>query len=237
MPTILIGAAFGSVLAVILQPGAVLAFVNDPELNKPLAYAKGIWRALADGYSSATGDPRVDSLLSRGGMSSMLNTIWLIMTALAFGSVLEYAGMLERLIRSILAAARSTGALFASVIFTCIGMNIVAADQYMAIVLPGKMYRAEFRRRGLAPENLSRAVEDAGTMTSALVPWNTCGAYMASTLGVATFAYLPFAFFNLINPLVSLLYGFRDIRITRIAPEQDSAPTAATASQGDAGGH
>jgi len=219
MPTILLGSLLGSVLAVLLQPEQVLAFVNDPSLAKPLAYAKGVWKALADGYVSTTGDERVDSLLSRGGMSSMLNTIWLIICALAFGSVLEHAGMLERLIRSLLNAAKSTGSLIASVIFTCIGMNIVAADQYMAIVLPGKMYRAEFRRRGLAPENLSRTIEDAGTMTSALVPWNTCGAYMASTLGVATFSYLPFAFFNLINPMIAMLYGFRDIKITRLEPK------------------
>jgi NhaC family Na+:H+ antiporter len=114
-----------------------------------------------------------------------------------------------------LSRAKSTGALIGSVLLTCIGANIVASDQYMAIVLPGKMYRAEFRRRGLKARNLSRAIEDAGTLTSPLVPWNTCGAFMASTLGVATFAYLPFAFFNLINPLVSLIYGITGFTIMK----------------------
>ncbi|MDH3399860.1 MAG: Na+/H+ antiporter NhaC, partial [Chromatiales bacterium] len=216
MPTILIGALVGGIMAIILQPEVVKTLVADSGVTGPLAYLKGVWKALADGYVSTTGDARVDSLLSRGGMSSMLNTIWLIICALAFGAVLEHAGILIRLIGSVLHAAKSTGSLVMSVVFTCIGLNIIASDQYMAIVLPGKMYRAEFKKRGLAPENLSRTIEDAGTMTSALVPWNTCGAFMAGTLGVPTFAYLPFAFFNLINPLMAILYGFRNIKITRI---------------------
>jgi NhaC family Na+:H+ antiporter len=152
-------------------------------------------------------------------MGSMLNTIWLIICALSFGAVMEHAGLLERLIQSVLSAAKSTGALIASVLLTCIGANVIAGDQYMAIVLPGKMYRAEFRRRGLRSRNLSRAIEDAGTLTSPLVPWNTCGAFMAGTLGIATFAYLPFAFFNYINPLVSATYGFAGISIARVGAE------------------
>ncbi len=227
MPTILIGALVGGIMAVILQPEVVKNLVADSGVTGPLAYLKGVWKALADGYVSTTGDARVDSLLSRGGMSSMLNTIWLIICALAFGAVLEHAGILIRLIGSVLHAAKSTGSLVMSVAFTCVGLNIIASDQYMAIVLPGKMYRAEFKKRGLAPENLSRTIEDAGTMTSALVPWNTCGAFMAGTLGVATFAYLPFAFFNLINPLMAILYGFRNIKITRI---EEQAPAEETVS-------
>jgi NhaC family Na+:H+ antiporter len=227
MPTILLGALLGCVMAVILQPEVVKALVADSGITGPMAYLKGTWSALANGYVSNTGDARVDALLSRGGMSSMLSTIWLIICALAFGAVLEHAGILSRLIGSVLKAAKSTGTLIMSVVFTCIGLNIVASDQYMAIVLPGKMYRAEFAKRGLAPENLSRAIEDAGTLTSPLVPWNTCGAFMAGTLGVATFAYLPFAFFNLINPLVSILYGFRNIKITKLEQDADIESQAA----------
>ncbi len=215
-PTILIGALFGAIMAVILQTEQVLAFAAAPELAKPLAMLKGVWSAFGSGYVSNSGNEAVDSLLSRGGMSSMLSTIWLILCALAFGAVMEHAGLLVRLIQSVLKTAKSTGALIASVLVTCVGMNIVAADQYLAIVLPGRMYRAEFRRRGLKARNLSRAIEDAGTLTSPLVPWNTCGAFMASTLGVATFAYLPFALFNLINPLVSLIYGFTGFTIVKI---------------------
>lgn len=129
--------------------------------------------------------------------------------------------MLKRLIESSLKAAKSTGSLIMTVVLSCIGINIVAADQYIAIVLPGKMFKAEFQRRNLDPKNLSRVVEDAGTLTSPLVPWNTCGAFMASTLGVATLAYLPFAFFNLINPLVSIFYGFTGLTISKIEPDAE----------------
>jgi NhaC family Na+:H+ antiporter len=216
LPTIIAGALLGGVMAVILQPEVVLARAESPELSTPMAYLKGVWTTLASGFESSTGNEAVDELLSRGGMASMLNTVWLIISAIAFGAVLEHAGMLERLVRATLVAAKSTGSLITAVIATSIGTNIIAADQYMSIVLPGKMYRAEFLRRGLDSRNLSRALEDAGTLTSPLVPWNTCGAYMASTLGVATLAYLPFAFFNLINPLMSIIYGYTGFRIVRI---------------------
>lgn len=219
LPTILIGAFVGAAIAIVLQPDVVVALAGSEELSRPLVLAKGVWMALADGYVSTTGVVAVDDLLSRGGMSSMLTTIWLIICALSFGAVLEHAGMLERLIRSALRAARSTGSLILTTALTCIGINIVAADQYIAIVLPGRMYKAEFKRRGLDARNLSRVIEDCGTLTSPLVPWNTCGAYMAATLGVATFAYLPFAFFNLINPIVSVGYGFFGITITKLEPE------------------
>ncbi|MDZ7769146.1 MAG: Na+/H+ antiporter NhaC [Woeseiaceae bacterium] len=221
LPTILFGALLGGFLAIVLQPDVVLEFADSPGLPVALALTKGVWLALADGYTSNTGVAEVDDLLSRGGMSSMLVTIWLILTALAFGAVLEHAGMLKRLIESSLKAAKSTGSLIMTVVLSCIGINIVAADQYIAIVLPGKMFKAEFLRRNLDPKNLSRVIEDSGTLTSPLVPWNTCGAFMASTLGVATLAYLPFAFFNLINPLVSIFYGFTGLTIRKIEPQAE----------------
>ncbi len=227
LPTILFGALLGGITAVALQPEQVLRFADAPDHAVGFAMAKGVWMALANGYVSATGVPEVDDLLSRGGMSSMLTTIWLIISALAFGAVLEHAGMLERLIRAALKLARSTGSLIATVVVTCIGVNIVAADQYIAIVLPGKMFKVEFQRRRLDPKNLSRVVEDSGTLTSPLVPWNTCGAYMAATLGVATLAYAPFAFFNLINPLVSIVYGYTGFKIEPLPePAKPSYDTA-----------
>ncbi len=227
LPTILFGALLGGVLAVILQPEGVLRFADSPELSRGMAMTKGVWLALSDGYVSTTGVAEVDNLLTRGGMSSMLVTIWLIMTALAFGAVLEHAGMLQRLVDGALKRAKSTGSLITTVVLSCIGINIVAADQYIAIVLPGKMYRAEFARRRLEPKNLSRIIEDAGTLTSPLVPWNTCGAYMAATLGVTTLAYLPFAFFNLINPLVSIIYGFTGFTIVKMDEADEVAEPAA----------
>ncbi len=226
LPTILFGALLGGVMAVILQPEGVLKFADSPDLSRGVAMTKGVWLALSDGYVSTTGVTEVDDLLTRGGMSSVLVTIWLIITALAFGAVLEHAGMLQRLIDAALKRAKSTGSLVTTVVLTCLGINIVAADQYIAIVLPGKMYRAEFARRKLDPKNLSRVIEDSGTLTSPLVPWNTCGAYMAATLGVATLAYLPFAFFNLINPLVSIVYGFTGFTMVRMDEADEIAEPA-----------
>ena len=223
LPTILFGALLGGVMAVILQPEVVLRFADSPELSRGIAMTKGVWLALSDGFVSTTGVAEVDNLLTRGGMSSMLVTIWLIITALAFGAVLEHAGMLQRLIDGALKRAKTTGSLIMTVVLSCIGINIVAADQYIAIVLPGKMYRAEFARRKLDPKNLSRVIEDAGTLTSPLVPWNTCGAYMAATLGVGTLAYLPFVFFNLINPVVSIIYGFTGFTIVKIDEADEAA--------------
>ncbi len=226
LPTILFGALLGGILAVILQPDGVVKFADSPELSRGLALIKGVWLALANGYVSTTGVAEVDDLLTRGGMSSMLVTIWLILTALAFGAVLEHAGMLQRLIDGALERAKSTGSLVTTVVLSCIGINIVAADQYIAIVLPGKMYRAEFARRKLDPKNLSRIIEDSGTLTSPLVPWNTCGAYMAAALGVSTLAYLPFVFFNLINPFVSIVYGFTGFTMVKIDETDEVAEPA-----------
>jgi NhaC family Na+:H+ antiporter len=220
LPTILAGAAAGAVLAAILQPGQAIALAASPELPDWLAVIKGVWISLFDGYVSDTGDATIDDLLTRGGMISFLNTIFLILTALSFGAVMEHTGLLERMIAALVRAARGTGSLISAVVGTTILSNVVTADQYMSIVVPGRMFREEFRRRRLKARNLSRTIEDAGTLTSPLIPWNTCGAYMAATLGVATVAYLPFCFLNLINPLVAIFYGMRDIKIERYGDDE-----------------
>jgi NhaC family Na+:H+ antiporter len=187
----------------------------------------GLFIALADGFQISTGDTSLDELLSRGGMSSMLNTIWLIMSAMCFGGAMERTGLLQRIVEALLKGVRGTGSLISTTVLTAIGMNIIAADQYMAIILPGRMYRIEFERQGLAPQNLSRTLEDAGTMTSALVPWNTCGAFMAATLGVPTLAYLPYAFVNLLNPVIAIIYGLTNFKIVMIDDELEAEPVAA----------
>jgi NhaC family Na+:H+ antiporter len=229
-PAISIGALAGCVVALIWQPELVRNF-GDPEgnLSAWAASAKGLLMALADGFSIETGDAALDELLSRGGMSSMLNTMWLIMSAMCFGGVMERTGLLQRIVDALMKGVRGTGSLITTTVLTCIGMNIIAADQYIAIVLPGRMYRLEFERRGLAPENLSRTLEDAGTMTSALVPWNTCGAFMAATLGVPTLSYLPYAFVNLLNPVIAIVYGITNftIRPLEAEKERESAPVGA----------
>jgi NhaC family Na+:H+ antiporter len=215
-PTILIGALVGGIFAVIFQPDQVIQFVDRTDLSKPMIMIAGVWKAMYTGFTTTTGAETFDELVNRGGMNSMLDVIWLILSALMFGGVMEETGMLKKLVQALLKMVHGTGSLIATTVFTCIGTNIVASDQYMAIVLPGRMFKMEYKRRGLAPEVLSRTLEDSGTLTSPLIPWNTCGAYMAGTLGVATLTYLPFAFFNLINPLVAIFLGATGISIKKI---------------------
>ncbi len=211
---IFLGALAGGVLAVVDAPDRVAAFAGA-DLPHGLALLKGVWATLSGGYVSATGEPAIDQLLSRGGMASMLGTVWLILVALAFGGFIERAGVLERLIGPLIAAARSAGALVATLVAAAFGTNLLASDQYIAVVLPGRMFRPAFEARRLAPVVLSRTLGNSAAVTSPLIPWNSCGAYMAATLGVATTAYLPFAFFNLINPLVSIGFAFLGLRMLR----------------------
>ena len=225
--TILSGVAAGIVIALFFQPHAVRAMAGDAGEPEALLLFRGVWTVLFDGFSATTGDANLDSLLSRGGMSAMLTTIWLVLAAMAFGAAMEKAGVLDALVKNLVQLVRSTGSLIATTIGTCLGMNLLTADQYIAIVLPGRMFKIEYAKRGLHQKNLARVLEDAGTITSPLVPWNTCGAYMAATLGVPTLAYLPFCFFNLINPLVSAAYGFTGFKIERI--DAASARTAQAA--------
>jgi len=213
LPALVIGVVVGVVLFLIFQrePGAGL-----PSLLGRLV------DSLYTGFVSETGVATVDELLTRGGLTGMLDTIALIVVALAFGGIMEASGMLARLAAAILNLARSTGSLIAVTIFSCFGMNILASDQYLAIIVPGRMYRGAFLKRGLHPKNLSRALEDSATLTSPLIPWNTCGAYMSGVLGVSCFTYLPFAFLNLASPLISMFYGFTGITIEKIEDDPDS---------------
>jgi NhaC family Na+:H+ antiporter len=219
IPTILIGALIGVVLALIFQRPAILALAGDTT-NLFLALFKGIWQTLFDGFSLSSGNATLDDLMTRGGMSSMLNTVWLILCAMVFGAVMEHTGLLQCLVNYALSFVHSTGSLIATTVCSCIGANIITSDQYISIVLPGRMYKMEYEKRKLDPKNLSRTLEDAGTLTSPLVPWNTCGAYMSGTLGVATFAYLPYCFFNLLSPVVAIIYGFMNIKIAPATTEQ-----------------
>ena len=214
-PTILIGALLAGLFSAIFQQQVVKSFVGEPDLSTGLVMISGVWTALHSGFALESGVEIVDDLLTRGGMASMLNTIWLVICALAFGAVLETTNILKKLVESVLLLANSTGSLIVTTIATCIGINIIAADQYISIVLPGRMYRAEFKRRKLAARNLSRTLEDSGTITSPLIPWNTCGAYMSASLGVATFSYLQFCFFNLVNPLVAIIYAIYNVKIIK----------------------
>ncbi len=221
--TIFMGALAGGVVAVLINAQAVIVFADDASLTAGLALIKGVWTAMSNGYVSDTGNVGVDAFLSRGGMESMLNTVWLILVALAFGGIVDRIGILDRLLSPILAAAHTTGRLVSALVVSTISTNILASDQYIAIVLPGKLFQKVFKKLRLRPEVLSRALGDSATVTSALVPWNSCGAYMAATLGVATMSYLPFAFFNLLNPLMTIMFAFGGIRMLTVdGDEEDS---------------
>lgn len=179
-----------------------------------------IIKAAHSGYVSQTGLEGVDSLLSRGGLESMMGTISLILIALSLGGVMESSGMLNAIARKILTYATTTGSTVLATFFTCVFCNLAAGDQYLSIVIPGRIYRDIYHDKGLHPKNLSRCLEDFGTITSPLVPWNTCGAFMATALGVHPFAYLPYAFLNLINPLVSIIYGYTGITMEKLPPQE-----------------
>ena len=177
---------------------------------------KDVIQAAQSGHVSETGVQMVDDLLTRGGLENMMTTVALIICALSFGGIMERTGMLEVLARSLLKRVRRTGSLVAATIFSCIGMNAIAADQYIAIVIPGRMFKKAFDDRKLHPKNLSRCLEDSGTLSSPLIPWNSCGAFMGATLGVNPLLYLPYAFLNLANPLVSIFYGYTGITMEKI---------------------
>ena len=217
-PAISIGAVIGAVWALIFQSD-LLATQVDVSQGQLVGYFKLVWATFYDGFAIKTGDSTMDDLLSGGGMAGMLTTTWLVMTALMFGAIMEKTGLLEVFVRSILRVARSTGSLIASTIATCFGTNLIAADQYIAIVVPGRMFKEEYKKRGLKSVNLSRTLEDGGTITSPLIPWNTCGAYMQSVLMINPLDYAVYAFFNLINPFLAIIYAYIGIKILKIEPK------------------
>jgi NhaC family Na+:H+ antiporter len=234
---LLASAVFAGILGAFLQPDVMAEFVGGTA-GPVVTSIKGIWLAMANGFSIDSGIGEIDRLLSRGGMDSMLLTLWLIIGAVTFGALLEAFGLIGRLIDPLISAAKSTGRLFATVFACAFGLNVVAGDQYIALVLPAKVFRAEFARRGLASTNLSRLTADSGTVTSPLVPWNSCGAFMGAVLGVSTLLYVPFAIFNIASPLLSVLYGITGFRIektlhgevapSREAPLREDPPATAT---------
>jgi Na+:H+ antiporter, NhaC family len=233
--SILGSALFAGILAPFTQWEAVKTFVDDPSLGPVATSIEAIFGAMATGFVSSSGVEPIDALFTRGGMASLLTTIWLVLGALSFAAVMEHAGFLQRLLLPIVSRAGRRGSLILAVNSSGVGLNVIAGDQYVADVLPARMFRGEFSRRGLAPQVLSRAVEDSGTVTSVLVPWNTCGAYISGVLGVSTAAYFPFCFFNLLSPMLDVLYGFLGFKVpTADAPWDDAESTvAATAQTGD----
>jgi len=200
IPGLLLGALLGLVVAVVVQ-GASFS-----DMLASMIY----------GFSMESENEILNNLLNNGGTEAMMYTVSLVMLAMSLGGILEVSGILETIVNSLLNFAKSTGSLIFTTVATCITANVITCDQYLAILLPGRMYLKAYHKKGLHPKNLSRTIEDAGTMTSPLVPWNTCGAFMTATLGVATIDYLPFAFLCLISPVIAIIYGFLNIKIERL---------------------
>jgi NhaC family Na+:H+ antiporter len=214
-PAIGIGALVGALWAVLFQQELILSYMPS-DLSVVSTNIKVVWQVMYQGVSLNTGNEVIDNLLSGGGMGAMLNTIWLIITAMTFGSIMEKVGLLQRVVESLLRFSNSAGSLISTTIVTAFGTNCIAADQYIAIVMPGRMFKEAYAEHSLAPENLSRALEDGGTVTSALIPWNTCGAYMQSVLLINPLEYAVFCFFNWLTPIVGITFALTGFKIKKI---------------------
>ena len=223
LATLAFGALFGGIVAIFAQPAIVAELAGQGGFAGGF---KAVMMAMSSKIELPASDPIVKDLLSAKGMEGMLGTIWLILCALSFGGVMETSGFLDTISQVLLRKVNSDRSLVGATTATSVFLNVTASDQYLAIVVPGRMYRQTYEERGLAPEALSRTLEDAGTVTSVLVPWNTCGAAQASVLGVATMAYAPYCFFNILSPLMTILFAFMGWKQPRLVPlEQESKVT------------
>lgn len=213
--SLFIGALVGGIAACIAQPQILLHISGSEQLNFISAY-QGVMMALTESISIPTTNPLLEDLFSAGGMQGMLGTVWLIVCAMVFGGVLQAIGALEKLSNVILSVTKGITGLIASTVGITILTNVSASDQYLALVVPGKMFKDAYKKQGLAPENLSRTLEDSGTVTSVLIPWNTCGAYHAKTLGVDVSQFAFFAVFNWLSPLMTLVFAIFKIKIKQL---------------------
>lgn len=218
---LLIGTLLGGIFAIIFQADIVAQIAGAESLNLISAY-KGVMTAITVETQVATDNAALNDLFSSGGMNGMLGTIWLIMCAMVFGGVMDAIGALARISSALLKLTNSVFGLFASTVGTCLALNVTASDQYLAIVVPGKMFAKAYEEKGLAPENLSRTLEDSGTVTSVLIPWNTCGAYQSTVLGVSVVDYFIYAIFNYLSPFMTLLYAAFHIKIKMLVNKNDN---------------
>ena len=216
---LLLGTLLGAVFALIFQPEVVKGLTGSEELTFINAY-QGLMNAITIETKITTSNEILNGLFTAGGMSGMLGTIWLILCAMVFGGIMDAIGALAKISRTLLNAFDSIFGLFASTVASCLALNLTASDQYLAIVVPGKMYAQAYKEKNLAPENLSRTLEDSGTVTSVLVPWNTCGAYQSSVLGVDTTSYIGYAFFNYLSPFTTLIFAAFRIKIKQLTEKR-----------------
>ncbi len=198
---------------------AVFAFIFQSEIlgNLSSSNFESIINAIFIDTEIQTDNEKLNELFSAGGMKGMIWTILLIISAMVFGGVMDAIGALARITRELLKLAKTVFGLFTTTVISCLGLNAIASDQYLAIVIPGKMFKKAYEDRELAPENLSRTLEDSGTVTSVLVPWNTCGAYQSTVLGVSVYDYFIYAIFNYLSPFMTLLFAAFHIKIRQLA--------------------
>lgn len=215
LAALLIGTLLGAVFALVFQPAVVAGLTGVDSLTFESAY-KGVLKAITVETSIPSDNEALSDLFAAKGMSGMLGTIWLIVCAMVFGGIMDGIGALDRITKSLLGMAKTTFGLFASTVGSCLALNVTASDQYLAIVVPGKMFANAYKDRGLAPENLSRTLEDSGTVTSVLVPWNTCGAYHSGVLGVSVAEYFVYAIFNWLSPITTLVFAALHIKIKQL---------------------
>tara|TARA_B100001287_G_scaffold125390_2_gene105684 strand:- start:15601 stop:17070 length:1470 start_codon:yes stop_codon:yes gene_type:complete len=220
IPSLLFGTLFGGIYAICFQPEIISQVAGEFPSSK-LGYLKNsyvaIMNAMTVNVSIITKSETVNNLISTNGMSGMLNTIWLIICAMSFGGIMEKTGFLKRITDSLMIFIKSKKSLVLTTCGTCLFFNVTASDQYLAIVVPGRMFAKSYAKYNLHPKNLSRTLEDSATVTSPLIPWNTCGATHAGVLGIATFTYMPFCFFNIISPFMTLLFAYAGIKISKIS--------------------
>src|SRR5690606_5342442 len=207
LPALAIGVLLGWLCHVFIQGGSVADAVNT----------------LHDGFAISSGNEMVDNLFNRGGIESMMYTVSLTIVAMIFGGIMEQVGMLQAIVKQILKVAKSAGSLIAATIVSAFFTNATASEQYISILLPGRMYARDFRDKNLHSKNLSRALEDGGTVTSPLVPWNTCGVFIFATLGVGTFAYAPYAVLNYTIPIISIVMAFLGLKVEYLTEEEIKA--------------
>jgi NhaC family Na+:H+ antiporter len=222
LAALLIGTLLGGAFALFFQPDIVAGITNAKELTFESGY-KGILKAITVKTIIPTDNEALSDLFAAKGMAGMLGTIWLIVCAMVFGGIMDGIGALARISASLLSMAKTTFGLFSSTVASCLALNVTASDQYLAIVVPGKMFAKAYADRGLAPENLSRTLEDSGTVTSVLIPWNTCGAYHSGVLGVSVSDYFVFAIFNWLSPIMTLIFAGLGIKIKQLTSKVTEA--------------
>ena len=212
---LLTGTLLAALASILAQPQILMSIAESEIFNFETAY-KGVMQSITVDTAVETSSTELNDLFSSGGMKGMMGTIWLIICAMVFGGVMDAIGALSKISKALLTLASSTFGLFASTVASCLALNVTASDQYLALVVPGKMFKKAYEDKGLAPENLSRTLEDSGTVTSVLVPWNTCGAYQSSVLGVHVSDYFIYAFFNWISPFMTLLVAGFSLKIKQL---------------------